>query len=141
MRGGPILKIKSDAGRVEEGVNARLTVSSPPRLSTVRPSTENTKDPVSVPFVCAPSIVIFGRTKLELACHMCRAPSTQARNVLKRVVWEWNVALLTSSDHISVLGVCASVYTRACSSFFGLDHDNGFLFPSVFDVPYPVDNM
>ena len=58
--------------------NVRFTVSSPPRVRTVRPSTEKTSEPVSVPFVWAPSIVMLGRTKLDLVCHICSAPSVQA---------------------------------------------------------------
>ena len=48
----------------------RLTVSSPPLVKTVLPSTEKTIEPVSTPLACAPSTVILGLTKFELACHM-----------------------------------------------------------------------
>ena len=48
----------------------RLTVSSPPLVKTVLPSTEKTIEPVSTPLACAPSTVMLGRTKFELACHM-----------------------------------------------------------------------
>lgn len=56
----------------------RFTVSSPPLVRTVLPSTEKTIEPVSTPLACAPSIVILGRTKFELACHICMAPSKHA---------------------------------------------------------------
>ena len=54
---------------------SHLTVSSIPRVKTVRPSTENTMEHISTPFACAPSTDKFGRTKLELAFHMWMAPS------------------------------------------------------------------
>jgi len=55
--------------RLQHGY-VRLTVSSPPLVKTVLPSTEKTIEPVSTPLACAPSMVMFGRTKFELACHM-----------------------------------------------------------------------
>lgn len=61
-----------------QGIHVRLTVSSPPRVKTKRPSTENTIEPVSVFFVCAPSTVIAGRAKFELVFHKCNVPSKQA---------------------------------------------------------------
>jgi hypothetical protein len=53
-----------------EHAYVRLTVSSPPLVKTVLPSTEKTTEGVSTPLACAPSIVMLGRTKFELVCHM-----------------------------------------------------------------------
>lgn len=56
----------------------RFTVSSPPLVRTVLPSTENTREPVSEPFEWAPSMLKFGLTKFEFVFHMCSAPSVHA---------------------------------------------------------------
>ena len=46
-----VIRLRVNRGAYGQGYRLRFTVSSPPRVSTVRPSTEKTREPVSVPFV------------------------------------------------------------------------------------------
>ena len=61
--------------KIEREKYSRLTVSSPPRVSTVLPSIENVTQLVSAPFVCAASFVMLGRAKLPLVDQTWNVPS------------------------------------------------------------------
>lgn len=81
MHVSPILwkdRQEIEISKAREQDRSRFIVSSPPLVNTVRPSTENVIDPVSVPFAWASATVMLGLTKFELACHTWMAPSRHA---------------------------------------------------------------
>jgi hypothetical protein len=79
---------------------------------------------------------MFGLTKLDDDCHICRAPSRQAT---KLVHWEArqtrDVMKHTSADQISIwrVGTCRDLSPG--TALFRLDNDHCLLFAFVLDVP------
>lgn len=117
--------------------DARFTVSSPPRVRTVLPSTEKTMEPTSVPLTWAPSTDILGRTKLDDAFHICKHPSRQPINRGVRRQFSARRDGDTSANQSSVGRIGARRYFGPRSSLLGFDNNDSLLFSLVLHVPYP----
>lgn len=118
-------------------MDSRLTVPSPPRLASCRPSFVNTTELVTVPFSCAPSTV----------CGIWVSDGAQRERV------RWTHGIRTSKVarrrpevNRSILARCRNGlpirtprtrgYFRASSTLLGLDDNDGLGLALVREFPY-----
>ena len=80
---------------------------------------------------------MFGRTKLDEACHMCSAPSKQAgrKTITLKALYDW-YRWRTSTDDVSIRRVSTCRDLGTCSPFLRLDHNDRLLLALILDVPY-----